>query len=197
MTNKKTIDDQSNRRRIFISEFLKHPLQIGSIIPCTRFVGERVVKAADVASADVIVELGPGTGGVTRAILKAMHQNAKLLTIEINPRLYDIIKKIKDSRLIAHFGSADNLKQILAGYGLGAPDAVISGVPFSTMNPDDAHHILDQLTSLLNPKGRFTAYQLSGKVAELCRPYMGTADSSLEFFNIPPMRVFRWVKNGS
>ena len=82
----------------------------------------------------VVVELGPGTGGTTQALLRAMRPDAQLLAIEINPRLAERVRaRIADPRLIVHCGSADDLADALAAHGLPAPDAVISGIPFSTM----------------------------------------------------------------
>ena len=68
MSNDKLNNSQVNGHLVFIQEFLKHPLQIGSIIPSSRFLERRIVEAAEAEAADVIIELGPGTGGVTKAI---------------------------------------------------------------------------------------------------------------------------------
>ena len=130
MTNKTPISDPVYGRLIFIQEFLKHPLQIGWVNPSSRFLERRIVAAARVASANVVVELGPGTGGTTRAILRAMPQHARLLSIEINSRFHDLVSSIEDDRLIAHLGSACELRAIISRYGLEAPNAVVSGIPF-------------------------------------------------------------------
>jgi hypothetical protein len=50
---------------------------------------------------------------------------------------------------------------------------------------------------LLKPNGRFVAYQVSSRVASLCRPYLGPEKNELEPLNIPPMRVYQWVKDGN
>ena len=185
-----------NGRLVFIKEFLKHPLQIGSIIPSSRYLERRIVDAAGTASVDVIVELGPGTGGVTRALLRAMPRHARLLSIEINPTFNKLVGKIKDHRLIAHLGSASDLREIISQYGLDPPNAIVSGIPFSTMNRSVGSKILETVSSLLPPNGRFVAYQVKNQVAILGRPFLGTGQISTEFLNIPPMRIFRWEKNG-
>jgi len=130
MTNKKSNNSKVNGSLVFIQEFFKHPLQIGSIIPSSRYLERRIVEAAGVAAGKVIIELGPGTGGVTRAMLQAMPQHAKLLTIEINQNFNRMVRSIEDSRLIAHLGSAGDLREIMAAYGLEPPDAIVSGIPF-------------------------------------------------------------------
>ena len=179
---------------VFIHEFLKHPLQIGSIIPSSRYLKRRIVAAAGIASANVVVELGAGTGGITRAILRAMPQHAKLLSIEINPHLYSLLKSIEDDRLIAHLGSACELKEIISLYDLDAPNVIISGIPFSTMSRGMGTQILKAISSQLAPNGRFVAYQVSNRVATLCHPFLGSGQTTTEFLNIPPMRIFQWEK---
>ena len=184
-----------NGRMFFFQEFLKHPMQIGSIVPSSRFLEQRVIKAAGASSARVIVELGPGIGGVTRAMLRAMPPDARLLSVEINPHFHTFVDRIEDNRLIAHLGSATELSDILSTYGLEAPDVIVSGIPFSTMPCTVGSQILETVASLLAPNGRFVAYQVKRQVATLCEPYMGVGQTTTELLNIPPMRVFKWIKD--
>lgn len=179
-------------RWAFFQQFLKHPLQLGSIIPSSRFLEQRIVAHAGVDSASFIVELGPGTGGTTRALLHAMAPDSRLLSIELNPHLHALLRHIGDRRLIAHRGDARYLRETLDHYALGAPQAVISGIPFSTLAPDIGREILGAIASVLAPGGQFIAYQVSGRVTELARPIFGDAEVDMEPLNIPPMRIFRW-----
>lgn len=182
-------------RWAFMKEFLKHPLEIGSCIPSSRFLEQKIVEMADIGSAKVVVELGSGTGGITRALLQVLPQQATLLSIEINPHLHGWIRHIDDARLLAHLGSASDLKAIIATYQLEAPEVVISGIPFSTMSGEAGTHILAAVSSLLPPNGRFVAYQVSRRIEALCRPIFGEpTQRTLEFRNIPPMRIFLWTK---
>jgi phospholipid N-methyltransferase len=183
-----------NGRFTFFQEFLKHPLQIGSIIPSSRFLERRILEASGIASAKTIVELGSGTGGTTRAILNGMPKQAKLLSIEINPHLHASVSRIEDDRLIAHLGNACELKTILSIYGMGNPEVVISGIPFSTMSPSSGSQVLEAISSTLVPNGRFVAYQVSNRIATLCYPYLGTGQMEVELLNIPPIRVYQWEK---
>jgi phosphatidylethanolamine/phosphatidyl-N-methylethanolamine N-methyltransferase len=195
MANTKPVKSLVNGRVAFFQEFLKHPLQIGSIIPSSRFLEQRILGAAAIASATTIVELGSGTGGTTRAILRAMPKHAKLLSIEINPHFHTLVSNIEDDRLIAHLGSACELKAIISMYGLDAPEVVISGIPFSTMNDSEGARVIEAISSLLAPNGRFVAYQVSKQVATLSRPLLGPERMVVELLNIPPMRVYQWEKH--
>lgn len=191
----KIVNSQINGRFAFFQEFLKHPLQIGSIIPSSRFLERRILEAAAIVSAKTIVELGSGTGGTTRAILRAMPQHAKLLSIEINPHFHTLVSSIEDDQLIAHLGNACELKEIISMYGLCAPEAIISGIPFSTMNHSKGSQVIEAISSLLAPNGRFVAYQVSKRVVSLCRPFLGSEQIMVELLNIPPTRIYTWEKN--
>lgn len=178
----------------FLKEFLKHPRQVASIMPSSRFLERRIVDVAGVPQAATIVELGPGTGGTTRAILHAMRDDARLLSIEINPQLHACLNGIGDGRLIAHSGSAERLGEALETYGLGPPDAVISGIPFSAMDRPTATRIVEAVASSLAPEGCFVAYQASGRVAELTRPFFEQTHLETVLLNMPPVQVYRWTK---
>lgn len=182
----------------FIRGFLKRPQQVGSVIPSSRFLERRVTEIGHVRNAHTIVELGPGTGGTTRAILRAMPDDATLVSIEIDPQFHSFVSaSIPDPRLIAHLGSAEDLREVMDAHGLDGVDTVISGIPFSTMNLGQAAEILHAVSSVLNPGGRFVAYQVRRRVERLCRPFFGRARVAVELFNIPPMWVYCWQKRGT
>jgi phospholipid N-methyltransferase len=194
MSPRRPAGSRPNGRSVFLQELFKHPLQIGSVIPSSRFLERRIVEAAAVASAAVVVELGPGTGGTTRAILRALPRHGRLLSIEINPHFHALVRSIEDERVIAHLGSACDLREIVAAHELPPPDAVISGIPFSTMSRSEGTRVLEAVASLLAPGGRFVAYQVSGRIASLCQDFLGPGQTTVELLNIPPMRVFQWNK---
>ena len=178
----------------FFRGFLEHPQQVGSVISSSAFLERRIITAGQVGSAKTVVELGCGTGGTTRAILDAMPADGRLLSIEINQQFYAMIEGIEDARLVAHHGSAEALAEVLDRYSLPAPEAIISGIPFSTMDERTALGILEAIELALAPGGRFVAYQVRGHVHTLGRRFFGPAQVELEPLNIPPARVFKWEK---
>lgn len=177
----------------FFQGFLRDPTGVGSVIPSSRYLERRIVSAAGATAARVIVELGPGTGGTTRALLAAMPSDAKLVCIEIDPQFAERVERIGDPRLIVHRGSAEHIGDVLAEHGLGAPDAVVSGIPFSTMPAELGQLIARRVHDALPRGGRFVAYQFKAAVAACSNPVFGAADlHSYEWRNIPPMRLWRW-----
>ena len=182
-------------RMAFLRGFLMRPREVASVVPSSRFLEGRVVRAAEVAAARCVVELGPGTGGTTRALLRALGPRARLLAIELNPDFCARLRqRVGDPRLLLQAGSAESLADYLARHGLPAPDAVISGIPFSTMPQEVAQRIAAAVDASLAPGGRFVAYQLRPHVADYVAPHLGAPRQVWEWRNLPPMRVFRWVK---
>jgi phospholipid N-methyltransferase len=178
----------------FIKGFLKNPAGVSSVMPSSRFLERRVIERAGVAQAKVVVELGSGTGGTTRALLAAMRPDARLLSIEIEPAFHAFIRDIDDDRLIAHLGSAADLPELLAQYQLQAPDAVVSGIPFSTIGHDIGTSIARAIGKALPKGGRFVAYQFRDHVAQVTRPVLGPETRETVVLCVPPLRVFSWRK---
>ncbi|XKH01570.1 hypothetical protein LG325_01995 [Marinobacter nauticus] len=155
------------------------------------------MEAAELSTARRVVELGPGTGGTTQAFLRHLGPEARLLSIELSPFFHDLLGEIEDPRFINHLGSAEALSEILAQHGMGQPDVVISGIPFSKMPAAVGTRIAQAVQDSLSEDGRFVAYQFRRDVARITSPVMGEPVScSLEWWNIPPMRVYRWGKSG-
>jgi phospholipid N-methyltransferase len=184
-------------RVLFLQDFFKRPREVGSIIPSSRFLERRIVRCAELRDASTVVELGPGTGGTTRAVLHAMRPDAQLLVIEINWRFARMIRNsVRDPRLLVHRGNAAHIAEILEERSFGAPDVVLSGIPFSTMPHDVGIEILQAVHGSLTPGGRFVAYQVRDRVETLGRKVFGPARIQTELLNVPPMRVFCWDKRG-
>jgi phosphatidylethanolamine/phosphatidyl-N-methylethanolamine N-methyltransferase len=182
----------------FLRGFLEKPREVGSVIPSSRFLEKRVVGNAELADARVVVELGPGTGGTTRALLRHMHPDARLLAIEINPRFVRLLERtLDDPRLLVHEGSAADIAGALADHGLAAADAIVSGIPFSTMEKSLGRAILCSVHESLAPGGRFVAYQFRDRVESLARDVFGRARVQMEVLNVPPMRIYHWRKGES
>ncbi len=179
----------------FLRGFLDRPKEVGSIIPSSRFMEKRIVNTAELSEVKLAIELGPGTGGTTQALLNAMAPDAKLLAIEINPDFVELLQKtIQDDRLIVHQGSAADIPSALGKYGLDSPEVILSGIPFSTMDRELGLSILQSVHDALPVGGRFVAYQFRDRVESLGKNVFGRANVQTELLNVPPMRVYRWVK---
>jgi phosphatidylethanolamine/phosphatidyl-N-methylethanolamine N-methyltransferase len=187
--------EQASRRPLaFFRQFLRHPRIVGSVIPSSRFLARRLVEIGQLQHARIVVELGPGTGAVTRTILDALPLQGRVLGIEIDENFVALLRDEADQRLIVHSGSAMHMVEALQLHALPPPDVVISGIPFSTMPPEMGSSILLQVWSALRPGGVFIAYQISAEVARLGRALIGEPSMQMELLNVPPIRIFSWTK---
>ena len=178
----------------FFRAFVKAPRVVASVIPSSSLLERRAIRNMALDSARVVVEFGAGTGGITRAILAAMRPDARLITIEWTEAFIEPLGEIDDSRLEVVHGCASTIGELLEQRDLPGADAVVSGIPFSTMPPELCREIAANLHAALAPGGRFVAYQFSDRVAHYMAPHMGRPIVEHELINIPPMRVFSWRK---
>jgi phospholipid N-methyltransferase len=72
---------------------------------------------------------------------------------------------------------------------------IISGIPFSTMSLEVANRVALAVARVLQPGGLFVAYQVRAHVADYVSPYLGQPEKHWEIVNVPPVRVFTWVKS--
>ncbi len=182
----------SNTNLAFFLAFLKSPRTVASVIPSSRFLEHRVVDAADIASADVVVELGGGTGGTTRALLDAMRETSRLIVIERTEDFLPLLRSIDDPRIEVVHGCASTINDVLAARGFDGADAIVSGIPFSTLPAQLGKDIIAAIADALATGGRFVAYQVSAAVADYARPVLGEPRVEHVFLNVPPSRVFTW-----
>ena len=175
----------------FLRGFLKHPVMVGSIIPSSRLLIERMLRPVDWDNTKLFVEYGPGVGTFTRDLLHRMNPEAKLVTIDTNPDFTKYLtKSIADPRLLAVTGSAADVEQILADHGLGKADYVLSGLPFSTLPPGVGDAIAKATAKVIRPGGAFLVYQFSPKVLDFIKPHFDKVDRGFEWINVPPATLF-------
>lgn len=173
-------------------EFLRQPLEVGSAFPASRFLVDAVLEPLDLADARLVVEFGPGSGVFTRALLDRMPANSHLVAIDISPRFIRHLSLIlPDPRLHAVTGSAARLGSILKRLDLGRADYIVTGIPFSTMDPATAAGIVQTSADNLAEGGQMLAYQMRDAVGSLMAQRFGRVETSMCWRNIPPCRIYR------
>ena len=145
----------------------------------------------DFARARVVVELGVGTGCVTRALLERMRPDARLISLEIDPVFVADAERITDPRLTVLEACATALPDVLTNLGIPAVDAVVSSLPLSIMPDAVVELILDGARDALSADGRFLQYQYS--LAQLHRFTARYDEVAVAFtpLNIPPTFVYQ------
>ncbi|MEZ5471380.1 MAG: methyltransferase domain-containing protein [Marinicella sp.] len=181
---------------LFLKHAIKSPMQVAYFMPSSPWLIEQIAKSAHLSDAKHIMELGPGTGGTTKGILKYMQDDANLISVEINEKFIEHIEKtIDDKRLSVSNKGAQNLEEIMQDYDWGSADVIISGIPFTTLPKGMDKAIINSIYQALKPGGIFLAYQLRDHVSKLAEPVFGEyIYKTIEFKNIPPMRIYCWKK---
>ena len=180
----------------FLRGFLKNPVMVGSIIPSSRVLIDKMLEPVDWANTRLFVEYGPGVGTFTRPILERLGPHARLVTIDTNPDFTRYLREqIDDARLIPVNGSAADVEKILAERNLGSADYVLSGLPFSTLPPGVGDAIAEATSNVIRPGGAFLVYQFSPKVHDFIKPYFGPIKRGFEWINVPPAVLF-WAYKG-
>ena len=180
-----------DEKLLFLSAFLEKPREIGSVIPSSRFLIEKMLKSIDFKAARCIVEYGPGTGIITKAILKKANKDCKILCFEINKKLAAYLQKnINDNRLVVINDSAENIKEHLKRLGIKKTDYVISGLPFSTLPARKKNIIIKETKDSLNSEGKFVVYQFLSSLKKHLYNSFSRITTSFIPLNIPPCFVY-------
>ena len=199
-----SVEQAANRKRakavpgpmtMFFRGFLKHPVMVGSIIPSSKAVIDRMLAPVDWANTKLFVEYGPGVGTFTRPILERLAPDATLVAIDTNPDFCDYLKlSIPDSRLQIVNGSAADVNEILEQLGFGQADYAVSGLPFSTLPAGVGPAIAKATSAALRPGGAFLVYQFRPSVRDIIAPFFARVDQAFEFWNVPPAQLW-WFRN--
>lgn len=176
---------------LFAKNFVKHPKMLGSVIPSSRFLIDKLLAPVDWQKARLFVEYGPGIGNISLEVLRRMHPDAKLVLFELNDDFAAFLRaSFRDPRLIVLHRSAADIGKVLAEQGLGAADYIISGIPFSTMPEAVRNEIADATHAALAPGGQFLVYQFSPKILEVLTPRFSRIDRDFEAINVPPAQLY-------
>lgn len=177
---------------LFASNFVKHPGLLGSLIPSSRHLIERLLRPVDWSRAKHIVEYGPGVGTITKKLLAQMAPDARLLAMELNPDFVDYLRReVEDPRLEVVKMSAADLGQALQEREWGGVDYAISGIPFSTMPSAIRDNVLRQTREYLQPSGEFLVYQFSDRVYPYLEQTFDAVERGFVLRNFLPARCYR------
>ena len=175
----------------FLKGFIKHPLMVGSIIPSSRAMVDKMLAPVDWSTCKLFVEYGPGVGTFTEHVLRHMAPDATLIAIDTNPDFIRYLRgKFTDSRLFPVTGSAADVRQIIADCGFEQADYILSGLPFSTLPAGIGPKIAEESYEAIRPGGAFLVYQVKARARDFMAAHFKRIDKGFEWANIPPCHLF-------
>jgi phosphatidylethanolamine/phosphatidyl-N-methylethanolamine N-methyltransferase len=180
---------------MFIREFIRHSRKIGAIAPSSKFMAIKMLHSIDLKTADVVVELGAGTGIITHKILEKLNKHAVLSVFETNNYFFESLKnKITDNRVILIHDSAEKIMEYLITFGFSKVDYIISSLPLSSIPEVVKTKIVRNIHEALTAKGTYVQLQYSLFMLSHLKVKFREISISFESLNLPPAFVLSCTK---
>jgi phosphatidylethanolamine/phosphatidyl-N-methylethanolamine N-methyltransferase len=178
----------------FIRSWIETPLSTGAVMPSSRVLARAMARCVDPQADGPVIELGPGTGPVTQALVKQGIDPARLILVEFNPDFCRLLRSRYPQATVVQ-GDAYRLRRLLETYVAEPAAAIVSGLPLVTKPLRTRLRLISDAMTLLAAGAPFVQFTyamlppipkgLSGVRAEA---------SELIWMNLPPARV--WVYRG-
>lgn len=186
----------------FIRSWLENPLLAGAVSPSSRFLARVMAHAVDPHGHAPIVELGPGTGPVTEALIEKGVDPARLVLVEFDPGFCALLaRRFPGARIVQ--GDAYDLATTLAGALDAPPVAVVSSLPLLTKPEALRLQLLADALEMMEPEGVFVQFTY-GMVSPAPRSHKGRRQDWFEaeasapvLRNLPPARVWAYRRAGA
>jgi phospholipid N-methyltransferase len=174
----------------FFREFLKERKTVGSITPSSRYLSRRMISCIDFSEAKCIVELGPGTGVITREIVKRLGPDTQLFVFEMNETFIEKHLQYDDPRIHIIHDSAEHIGRYLEEEGIEKADYIISSLPLTNFPEALKTRILDESVRCLRPGGVYMQYQYMTTALKLLKQKFSKVKLKYAPFNVPPAFVY-------
>jgi phosphatidylethanolamine/phosphatidyl-N-methylethanolamine N-methyltransferase len=176
---------------LFLQEWIANPQRTGAVVPSSRKLAAAMAQWLPSDPNSYVLELGPGTGAVTQALLAHGLRQDRLVAIERNPKLAHLLhERFPRAHIIT--GDAWQLDDLMRSRSnpISHVGAVISSLPLVNFSPEQAEALADKIRAILDPQGTWVQY--SYHIHK--RRTRGTSRfhllaSKVVWFNLPPARV--------
>jgi phosphatidylethanolamine/phosphatidyl-N-methylethanolamine N-methyltransferase len=188
IAKKHRLDDEVR----FIRSWLEKPLETGAVAPSGKMLARTMASYVDPNVTGPVIELGPGTGPVTEALVTQGVDPARLVLVEFNPMFCRLLRTRYPTATVVQ-GDAYGLKRAL---GKVIPQrtaaAVVSGLPIVTKSVRTRLRLINEALGFLSPGAPFIQFTYA-VVPPLPRAIAGVRAEASEriWLNLPPARV--WI----
>ncbi len=199
---KAPLDERLADEARFFKAWVENPKITGAVSPSGRFLARMMARYVDPQSTGPIIELGPGTGPVTVALLKRGIAPERLVLVEFDAYFCKLLaRRFPRCKIVQ--GDAYNLAKTLEGLLDGPAAAVVSSLPLLTRPDADRTELLAQSFALMQPEGRFIqfTYGIASPIPRRLHPdgvkTFEAEPSPPVWLNLPPARVWIYRPTGS
>jgi phosphatidylethanolamine/phosphatidyl-N-methylethanolamine N-methyltransferase len=178
----------------FIRSWIEKPLSTGAVMPSSRVLARAMARYVDPKADGPVIELGPGTGPVTQALVKQGIDPARLILVEFNPDFCRLLRSRYPQATVVQ-GDAYRLRRLLETYVAEPAAAIVSGLPLVTKPLRTRLRLISDAMTLLATGAPFVQFTYA-MLPPIPKELSGVrADASeLIWMNLPPARV--WVYRG-
>ena len=171
----------------FFREAVKNFRSTGAIARASPVLVKRLIETIPGDRPLTVVELGPGEGCVTRALLDRLSPGSRLTAFEINPAFVAKLRQTADARLRILSVGADRLTD---HFSAGQVDFVVSSLPLSMIDKGVKETIIRQAREILRPDGQFLQYQYALQDYGLLKDSFSSVNVTFTLANLPPAFVY-------
>ena len=178
----------------FIRSWLEKPLSTGAVMPSSKALARTMARYVDPQSSGPVIELGPGTGPVTEALVQHGVDPKRLILVEFNPDFCRLLRARYPAATVVQ-GDAYRLRRLLEPYVHERAAAMVSGLPLVTKPLRTRVRLITDAMGLLAPGAPFVqfTYAMVPPIPKALNGIRAEA-SPLVWMNIPPARV--WIYRG-
>ena len=178
----------------FIRSWIEKPLSTGAVMPSGKALARTMARYVDVTSKGPVIELGPGTGPVTEALVAHGVDPARLILVEFNPDFCRLLRTRYPEATVVQ-GDAYRLRRLLESTVKEPAAAMVSGLPLVTKPLRTRLRLISDAMALLAPGAPFVQFTYA-MVPPIPRGLSGirAEPSDMIWMNLPPARV--WVYRG-
>lgn len=187
----------------FLQAFLKNPGKVGSIAPSSTELAKKMVEGFAPDAESIVLELGVGTGAITKYLQDALLDEKSYLGIELDR---DLIKSLRKNYSDLKFvcGNACEVTQIHQKSGLGKVGSIICCLPFVSLPNEVGEKVLLEVDKFMQKGCTFRTFQYAHgfyfpsaiKLREFMRTRYGKSKKSpLIVKNVPPAYTLTWSTN--
>jgi phosphatidylethanolamine/phosphatidyl-N-methylethanolamine N-methyltransferase len=185
-----------NSTTLFLQELVNCPRQVGAILPSSKKLAVAMARWLPPQADSYVLELGPGTGVVTQALLERGLREDRLIAIEMSPKMADHLRK-RFPRATIITGDAFELDELLAKHAPKARNigVVFSSLPLLNFEAHIADALAKKIRALLPPQGKLVQYSYHlGNQQPKAAAHFRYLASDLIWLNLPPARVSVYQK---
>jgi phospholipid N-methyltransferase len=175
---------------LMMKKFVSHGTSIASFSPSSKYLSRSIVRGIDWTKPQCVVELGAGTGPITKELVKAAGPQTRLIIVELDPDFCKVLRdKFPGCDIVE--GDACRLDQILAERGIEKADHVISGLPLPSFPAKLRDSIIAMSAKVLGPMGEFRQLTNMPYIYwKMYRGYFRDVSFKLVPLNFPPGGVY-------